>query len=444
MILVAKSANPLRGEARLPGDKSISHRAALLASLAQGTSIFTNFLDAGVTRAMLNALSALGIAWTLDGERLEVTGNGLAGYRSPSQHLNCGNSATTMRLLAGALAAAGIPAVLDGSPGLRKRPMQRIVEPLQRMGAGIYAMGAGTPPLSISPRPPERPLRALDYRLPVASAQVKSCLLLAGLAAGGITRLHEPGPSRDHTERMLREMGVRISNRENEGKHPYSVELFPPSGQMLSPLHAAIPGDFSSAAFLITAALIVPGSEITLQGVGLNPTRTGLLDALQAMGAKIQIRKSGHQAGEPLGDLQVRHSRLSGGTVSGSLVVRMIDEFPIFAVAAAYAHGTTRVCQATELRHKESDRIASLVLELSKLGVQIEERADGFTIHGRGRVKGGSVDPHRDHRLAMALAVAGLVSQEPVAVENAAIIGESFPGFVPTLRKLNAVLDQVT
>jgi len=445
MTLVAKHGKALLGEARLPGDKSISHRAALLASLAEGTSTFVNFLDAGVTRSMLRALSDLGIAWQLDGTRLEVTGQGLAGFRSPSQRLNCGNSATTMRLLAGALAASGIPAVLDGSPGLRRRPMQRIVDPLRRMGAGISATAKGTPPLSISPRPAALPLRSLDYKLPVASAQVKSCLLLAGLAAGGVTRLHEPGPSRDHTERMLSEMGVRISSLVNEGEYPYSVELLPPAAQKLSPLQAAIPGDFSSAAFLIAAALFVPGSELTLNGVGLNPTRTGLLEALKAMGADIQICKTGHQAGEPLGDLKVRYSRLIGGTVSGQLVVRMIDEFPVFAVAAAYAHGPTRICQASELRHKESDRIAALVLELNKLGVKAEESLDGFTVYGRGAVNGGTVDPHKDHRLAMALAVAGLASQEPVAVQNAtSLIGESFPGFIATLRSLNASFETVT
>jgi 3-phosphoshikimate 1-carboxyvinyltransferase len=442
MILVAKSGNPLRGEARLPGDKSISHRAALLASLADGTSVFTNFLDAGVTRAMLNALSELGIIWQLEETRLEVNGKGLAGFRPPSKHLNCGHSATTMRLLTGALAAAGIPAVLDGSPGLRKRPMQRIVEPLRRMGVGISASLQGMPPLDISPRPSVMPLRTLDYNLPVASAQVKSCLLLAGLAARGVTRLHEPGPSRDHTERMLNEMGVRVSSRVNEGEYPYSIELFPPAGQKLSPLRASIPGDFSSAAFLITAALIVPGSDLKLHGVGLNPTRTGLLDALKAMGARIQIHRTGYQAGEPLGDLQVRHSQLHGGTVSGQLVVRMIDEFPIFAVAAACAQGTTRVCEASELRHKESDRISALVMELNHLGVEIEETGDGFTINGRGKMKGGDVYPHGDHRLAMAMAVAGLASQEPVIVQNASIVQESFPEFISMLRNMNAALEE--
>jgi 3-phosphoshikimate 1-carboxyvinyltransferase len=443
MILVAKSGNPLRGEAHLPGDKSISHRAALLASLAEGTSIFTNFLDAGVTRAMLNALSDLGISWQLEGTRLEVTGKGLAGFRPPSQRLNCGHSATTMRLLAGALAAAGIPAVLDGSAGLRKRPMQRIVEPLRRMGVGISASPQGTPPLAISPRPTALPLRTLDYNLPVASAQVKSCLLLAGLAARGVTRLHEPGPSRDHTERMLYEMGVRVSSRVSEGNYPYSVELFPPAGQKLSPVRASIPGDFSSAAFLITAALVVPGSELKLRGVGLNPTRTGLLDALKAMGASIQVQRTGHQAGEPLGDLHVRHSQLRGGTVSGQLVVRMIDEFPAFAVAAACAQGVTRVCEASELRHKESDRITALVMELAHLGVEIVETSDGFTVTGHGTVKGGSIYPHGDHRLAMAMAVAGLASEEPVVVQNAAIIHESFPEFISTLRSMNAALEEI-
>jgi len=345
-----------------------------------------------------------------------------------------------MRLLAGALSALGLPAILDGSNGLRSRPMKRIVEPLQAMGVSIQASPGFTAPLNLAGRTSNSKLLPLEYNLPVASAQVKSCLLLAALDADGTTTLREPGPSRDHTERMLRAMGVGISKETKsipgDQDWRYETRLTPPNPAELVPLNFDIPGDISSAAFLIVAALITPGSNIRLQGVGLNPTRTGLLDALQAMGADIHITNLTESLGEPVGDLQVRYGPLRSTQISGSLVVRMIDEFPAFAVAAANAQGRSIVSQAAELRHKESDRISDLCGELHSLGVDVEESADGFSINGGEILKGGEVDPHGDHRLAMALAVAGLAAEEPVIIQDAGIIAESFPQFVPSLRDL--------
>jgi 3-phosphoshikimate 1-carboxyvinyltransferase len=416
----------------LPGDKSISHRAALFAALADGESQVDNFLVAGVTQVMLEALSELGVAWKLEGSHLIVQGRAMyGGGQTEAVVLNCGNSGTTMRLLAGAVSALGIPVVLDGSPGLRSRPMKRIVEPLRAMGVLIEASPQNTAPLVINARSPGEKLKPLDYDLPIASAQVKTCLLLAALGANGPTVLREPGPSRDHTERMLRAMNVDLTRRAGitDNNHFAEVHLAPPENHDLSPLSIKIPGDISSAAFLIVAALITPGSRITIQGVGLNPTRTGLLDALQTMGADIKVSNQRHSHGEPMGDLEINYQPLLGTQISGSLVVRMIDEMPIFAIAAAHAQGRTVVSQAGELRYKESDRISDLCRELRRLGVKVEEKPDGFIISGGEGVRGGVVDSHGDHRLAMALVVAGLIAQETVVVQNSEIVGESFPGF---------------
>jgi len=420
----------------LPGDKSLSHRAALLAAMAEGESRIENFLVSGVTHAMLDALSRLGVAWRLDGRSLTVQGAGLLPAPDGAlpvrmgATLDCGNSATPLRLLAGALAAWNVDAVLDGSPGLRRRPMGRIVEPLKQMGVDIGAEN-GCAPLHL--RRTSRPLQGMALELPVASAQVKSCLLLAALAAAGPTTVSEPGPSRDHTERMLAALGATVAC------NGYRTTLTPPSPLRLPPLRMMLPGDMSAAAFLIVAALITPGSEITVRGVGLNPTRTGLLDTLLEMGADIVVIPGEAQGGEPYGDVRVRASALHGVTVGGERVVRMIDEFPIFAVAAAYAVGTTTVRDAEELRHKESDRITALGGELRRLGVDFAETGDGFVIHG-GPVQGGEVEAHGDHRLALSLAVAGLASRAPVQVRGAQMMAESFPGFSDVLRSLGGRL----
>lgn len=467
---------PLRGTVKLPGDKSISHRAALFAALANGESRFENYLVAGVTRAMLEALSSLGVRWHFEKNgrvadihevekhkhpTLIVLGNGLGGLKAPAQSIHCGNSATTLRLLAGALAAAGIPAVLDGSPGLRRRPMRRIIEPLRQMGVAIGATDYRAPIVLQNSKvryladrvgvkegsrsSQEFHLEAINYTLPVASAQVKTCLLLAGLSANGPTTLIEPGPSRDHSERMLKSMGALVtsSTQSTPSSGDQFITTLSPLLRMrpLLPLEMTIPGDISTAAFLIVAALITPNSKIKLESVGLNPTRIGLLDALKAMGANIEIAPRGELHGEPVGDLTVFSSQLSGIEISGPLVVRMIDEFPIFAVAASYAQGSSVVHDATELRHKESDRITALCEQLRILSVDVQEHRDGFTINGGTPPKGGEVDPQGDHRLGMSLTVAGLAAESTITLRNAEIVYESFPGFKETFASLGAIID---
>jgi 3-phosphoshikimate 1-carboxyvinyltransferase len=445
---------PLIGESgvagcpAIPGDKSLSHRAILLAAMAQGESVVEHLLVSGVTAAMLNAMTSLKVPWQLDGERLTLQGVGIGKGRqiaAPSPvELDCGNSATTLRLLAGALAAWAQPASLTGSPGLQRRPMNRIVDPLQQMGVEIRSQH-GCAPLSLGASP--LPLQGRVHRLKVASAQVKSCLLLAALSGDGPSTIYEPGPSRDHSERLLGSMGVRVQTRQEntwlsdcqaEPSRDYITEIWPAPPAGLRPLHLRLPGDFSAAAFLVVAALVTPGSRLRLNAVGLNPTRTGLLDALRGMGAQIEILNQDEQQGEPVGDLLIQHSALHATEVSGDLVVRMIDEFPAFAAAAAYAQGTSLVRDAQELRLKESDRISALCSELRKLGVSASERQDGFEIEGGKPPHGGTVTAHGDHRLAMSLALCGLAAQAPVVVEQAEIIAESFPDFPRFLSALGA------
>ncbi len=436
-LTIAPAHVPLQGQVTLPGDKSLSHRAALFAALTRGESHIANFLDAGVTRPLLRALRELGISWQLADGQLIVRGPGLAALPQPTQPptLFCGHSATTMRLLAGFLAAAGWPAVLDGSPGLRRRPMRRITQPLQQMGVPITDT-EGHAPLILQPRPRPRALRGLDYTLPVASAQVKTALLLAALAADSPTTLTEPGPSRDHTERFFQAMGLPLTR-----PAPHTVRLTPPVPQVLPPLHLTLPGDISSAAFLIAAALLVPGSRLTLTRVLLNPTRTGFLDALQRMGAQLTITPQGETYGEPFGDITVAYSpRLHGITIRGDLVVRMVDEFPAFAIVAAAAQGETLVRDAAELRHKESDRITAIVSRLQRLGVTAQALPDGFRIVGGRGWRGATLTADGDHRIAMAFAVAGLAAQSPITLTDAEIITQSFPTFADTLRTLGAHL----
>ncbi len=440
MELMVKPGLPLIGQVNVPGDKSISHRAALFGALADGTSQIDHFLNAGVTEAMLSILTQSGVSWSREGERLTVFGKGWEGLQASADALDCGNSGTTMRLLAGALAAANIPSTLDGSTGLRKRPMKRIVEPMKEMGVAIEAT-EGCAPIKISNS--KLPLKGIVHKMPVASAQVKSCLLLAALAADTPCTIAEPGPSRDHTECMLAEVGISIEKwtETQAGQTWYYTRLLPKFRQPLQPLTLQIPGDFSAAAFLLVAGAIVPGSNIQLKGVGLNPTRTGLLEALLEMGADIQITGKTTQGKEPVGDVTVKYSSLKGIDISGSTVVRMIDEFPVFAAAAAFARGKTVVREAEELRHKESDRISSLGQELTRIGIDFSETADGFVIQGN-RVPGGArVDSHGDHRIAMALAVAGLAAQTPVVISGAEYIAESFPDFIPCLMRLGAEMN---
>ena len=431
MNLSITTDKALNGTVILPGDKSLSHRAALFASLAEGTSTVKRFLVSGVTDAMLRSLTALGIEWSLEGDTLTVIGRGINGLKAPDAPLNCGNSATTIRMLAGALSAAGTPCVLDGSDGLRRRPMDRIIDPLSLMNVPASSPDKCAP-ITMEKRNADTKLTAIEYTLPVASAQVKSCLILAALDGDGITTLKEPGPSRDHTERMLAAMGASIT-----AEDPYTVKIEPLSIP-LEPLNITLPGDISSAAFMLVAAAIVPGSEITINDVGINPTRTGIIDVLREMGAEISISNERISYGEQVGDISLKAAPLKAIKVSGDTVVRMIDEFPVFSIAAAYAEGTTIVREAEELRHKESDRISILCSELKKLGVELEEFQDGFAITG-GTIKGGECEAHGDHRLAMSLTLAGLQSPAPVSVQNAEILNESFPEFAANLVALGAV-----
>ena len=432
--LNVRPAQSLRGRVSVPGDKSISHRALILGALANGPSRVTNFLPASDCQATLSAIRALGVNVEQPAPTtVDIRGTGLRGLLEPTDVLNCCRAGTTMRLLAGLLAGQRFVSILTGESQLLRRPMARIVQPLRQMGATILGRQEGRlPPLAIG----GGSLQGIDYALPVASAQVKSAILLAGLYAAGTTTVREPGPARDHTERMLAARGceLRISGP--------AIDLVPPNH--LEAMDISVPGDFSSAAFLLVAATLVPGSEVLLEGVGINPTRTGLLDILGAMGAQVKMHSQRTISGEPVADLEVHSSELQGVEVGGDLVVRAIDEFPILAVAATQAQGETMVRDAAELRVKETDRIATTVAELQRLGAQIEARPDGFVVHGpcRLQVTGPNkgitpvLDSHSDHRLAMALAVAGLISAEPIAIAGAECIADSFPGFEQALARL--------
>jgi 3-phosphoshikimate 1-carboxyvinyltransferase len=433
--LRVRSGTALHGCVRVPGDKSISHRTLLLGALAEGESRIQGFLRSGDCLATLACVRALGVQVSPIGEGaheqgvssagLAVEGGGLRGLAKPGEPLDCGRSGTTMRLLAGILAGQDFDSVLTGDPQLLRRPMRRIVEPLRAAGAEIEDTD-GRAPLTIR----GGGLRGCDHELAVASAQVKSALLLAGLYADGATTVRQPGPARDHTERMLAAMGADI---ETEG---LVVHLQP--GASLAPLALDVPGDFSSAAYLIVAALLVEGSDLMVQGAGVNPTRVGLLEVLQGMGGEIGSERRRDQGGEPVADLKVRASSLSSAEVGGDTVVRMIDEFPILAVAATQAGGVTTVRDAGELRVKETDRIATVVEELSKLGARIQGREDGFVVEGPTRLRGGKVTSHGDHRLAMALAVAGLIADGDVEIAGAECIDDSFPGFAGLMQSLGA------
>ncbi len=422
----------LSGTCRVPGDKSISHRALILGALADGESVVRGLLDAGDTRATRRVMQALGVTIEPDDSgALVIQGRGLAGLHPPKAPLDCGHAGTAIRLLAGVLTGQSFASVIDGCAKLRRRPMRRVVYPLRQMGAQI-ADTDGRAPLRIT----GALLRGIAYRMPVASAQVKSALLLAGLRASGPTAVIEPGPARDHTERMLRAMGADV-----EIADACCVTLIPP--ERLRPLDLRVPGDFSSAAFVLVAALLAGSGEVTIEGVGVNPTRTGLLDILASMGADIRLTNERDVAGEPVADLVACRAALRGTLIEGDRVVRTIDEFPALMIAALQAEGVTEVRGAAELRVKETDRIAVMAAELRKLGAAIDERPDGFVIAGPQRLTGAVVDGHDDHRVAMALALAGLLADGPTTITDARCIEDSFPGFVETLHALGARIEEV-
>ena len=411
-------ARALKGSVRVPGDKSVSHRALMLGALAEGTSHIRGFLEGEDTRATAAVFQQLGVRidTPAEGERV-VHGVGLHGLRGTAQLLDCGNAGTGMRLLAGLLAGQAFDSTLVGDESLSKRPMRRVTDPLARMGANVGTQ-EGLPPLRIHGG---QALQGISYTLPVASAQVKSALLLAGLYATGETEVIEPHPTRDYTERMLAAFGWPIDFAPGRARIS--------GGHALRATDVDVPADFSSAAFFLVAGSIVPGSELRLPFVGLNPRRTGLLQALRLMGADIRVENERTSGGEPVGDLVVRHAPLHGIELPEALVPDMIDEFPALFVAATAAQGKTVVRGAAELRVKESDRLAAMATGLRALGASIDEVPDGATIEG-GALHGGVIDSHGDHRIAMSFAAAGLIAEGPVRIGDCANVATSFPGFL--------------
>jgi 3-phosphoshikimate 1-carboxyvinyltransferase len=424
-------ARPLTGTFRPPGDKSVTHRAYLLALLAQGTTVVENANPGRDCTDTLRCAEVLGLEGRERGFRSVFYGrNGT--LVEPNRVLDCGNSGTTMRLMAGVLAGQPIFAVLEGDASLHRRPIGRVIEPLVRMGAHLWARaGDSLPPLAIR----GGALRGIDYGMPVASAQVASCILLAGVQAEGRTRIEIPGPARDHTERMLASLGVPISTQAIGGGGRV-VEIVGPHALRGGVFR--VPGDFSSAAFFLAAAAAMPGACVTAEGVLLNPTRTGLLECLEEMGATVERRNVRIESGDDVGDVTVRGpARLTPIDVPAERVPRMIDEVPAWAVAAARAEGRSRLFGAHELRHKESDRIASLAANLGRVGILCNELPEGLEIDG-GVPAGGTVEAEGDHRIAMAFAVLGAMARGPIRVGGAEYIDTSFPGFAAVLTSLGA------
>lgn len=424
--LLSRPGGTPSGRHRVPGDKSISHRALILAALADGETLIHGLLESSDCLATAAALRQLGatIHASAQGKSFHVAGGvGLRGLRRAAGAIDCGNSGTAMRLLAGVLAGQPFESVLAGDESLSRRPMRRVAEPLSRMGATLETSAAGTPPLRIHGC---SPLNAIEYRLPVASAQVKSAILLAGLFADGGTRVIETGISRDHTERMLPAFGVQIV-REN------GAVLVAPPPALFSPGRIDVPGDLSSAAFLFAAAAMTPGASVTVEGVGINPTRSGVLDLLARMGATIEIENRRGFSGEPVADVRVTGGELRGIEIAGADVALAIDEIPVLLAVAAVAAGDTIVHGAGELKLKESDRLAAMAEGLGRLGIETERLPDGLRVRG-GQPGGGRLDSHGDHRIAMSFAILGQRARAPVTIRDCANIATSFPGFVALQR----------
>ncbi len=432
-------SGPLRGSLRPPADKSISHRAALIAAMGEGETHINGYLDGEDTLSTLRAVEALGAeveternqgGGALDpaGLTVWIKGVGLRGAR-PAR-IDVGNAGTLLRLLPGWLAGQdGGEWTLDGDDSIRQRPVDRVAVPLREMGASLRAREERLPPLEIA----GAPLHGIEYELPVASAQVKSCVLLAGLLAAGETRVVEPLPTRDHSERMLAAAGATV-RREVRAEGGATIVIEPAAGLEVDRI--VVPADLSSAAFIIVAGLLVGSSEVLIRDVGLNPTRTGLLTILERMGAGVEITPGGEEGGEPIGDLRVRASELRATELGGAEVPLAIDELPLVALAACFAVGTTTIRDAAELRRKESDRIATVTAALTALGGKVEATADGMVITGTGGLRGGTIDSHGDHRIAMLGAVAGLASREGVEVHGMDAAAVSYPGFELDLASL--------
>lgn len=421
-------ARVFKGEFSPPPDKSISHRSVIFSSLAKGTSTVRNFLRAHDTLSTIKAFRSLGIEIIDEGSTLTIHGKGVHGLSEPSDVIDCGNSGTTIRLLSGVLSGNPFFSVLTGDSSLRTRPMGRVIKPLSLMGAHIIARDDNRyPPLAIK----GGNLTPIKYVMPVASAQVKSSLLLAGLYAEGNTEILEPIKSRDHSEKMLPAFGADITV---EG-----LRIIVKGGRELRPLDTHVPGDFSSAAFFIVASLLIPGAEITARNVGLNPTRTGLLEVLKKMGATIEVSNIHDVSGEPVGDIYCRgKSALKAVSITGEMVPSLIDEFPILCVAAALAEGTTTIKGAEELRVKESDRISTIATELKKMGVEIEEYPDGLSIKGTENLYGAEAESYGDHRIAMSLTVAALAAEGRTVINGASAVDISFPGFFDIIGRFSS------
>ncbi|HEU5463575.1 MAG TPA: 3-phosphoshikimate 1-carboxyvinyltransferase [Candidatus Binatia bacterium] len=415
---------PIRGAIAVPGDKSIAHRAVIFASVAHGTSRIFNLSGGDDNSRTVRAFRQMGVTICREGAALRVDGAGWQGLRAPGA-IDCGNAGTTMRLLCGVLAGLPFHSTLDGDASLRRRPMQRVIDPLLAMGARIRSLHEnGLAPLEID----GGGLRGIEYRMPVASAQVKSALVLAALQAEGKTIITEPQRSRDHTEVMLDGFGGRISADD--------LSIVVDGPQDLRACDVRIPGDLSSAAFFLAAAAMIPGSELTVRDVGCNSTRDGVIEVLRRMGARIELRNQRFEAGERVADVHVVGAGLQGVDVDAALVARTIDEYPILAVAGAVADGRTTFSNVKELRYKESDRIAAMTEGLRALGVHVEERDDGMTIEGCARLPGGTVRTYADHRVAMAFAIAGLASASGVLIDDAACVDISFPSFFALLSEI--------
>lgn len=414
-IVTKKDFKMLSGEVTIPADKSISHRAIIFSALAKGKSVIKNFSNGQDPHSTLNIFKQLGVQFEEDGTTVVVNSSGV--LQSSNSPLDCGNSGTTMRLMAGVLAGQKFNSTLIGDDSLSKRPMKRVIDPLEQMGGDIQSNNFKAP-LIIS----GKELNAINYNSPIASAQVKSCILLAGLNANGITTVTEPYTSRNHTEIMLKAMGANLSVE----KTTVSIEK-----SELEPIDIEIPGDISSAAYFICAGLVVPNSEIILKNVGLNPTRTGIIDVVKSMGGNIELLSERITCGERVGDILVKYSpNLKACKISGEIIPRLIDEIPVIAVLATQADGQTVISDAQDLRNKESDRISAVVTELRKLGAEIEETPDGMIISGKTYLKGEcEVETYHDHRLAMSLFVAGLITEQEIKINGFEWVNISFPEF---------------
>lgn len=422
---IKKPSSPLKGELTVPGDKSISHRAVMFGAIANGTTRITNFLQGADCLSTIACFQKLGISIENTPSEILVHGKGLHGLSAPSDYLDTGNSGTTTRLIAGILAGQEFTSFLTGDASIQTRPMKRIIQPLSLMGASVESLrGNDCIPLKIQ----GHPLQSISYLSPVASAQVKSCILLAGLYGNDITSVTEPFLSRNHTELMLSHFGAKISSQNTT----VSIEPEP----VLYGTDISVPGDISSAAYFIAAALLVPGSELLIKHVGINPTRDGILRVCKAMGADIQLMNHSTAGGEPVADLLVRHSALHGTVIEGKLIPALIDEIPVIAVLAAYAKGTTVIRNAEELKVKESNRLGILVEELTAMGGNVEETSDGMIIHGGAPLQGASIDSRLDHRIAMSFAIAGLAAEGTTQLLRADCVNISYPGFYKDLREL--------